>query len=155
MTLSSDDSQRLRSAGFSDWEINELANARTPDGKDQPPINIDGDAWKAVLKSRKEWTDDKIRRGWLDKEIENEIMNYYLKDTRRTPFDFLKAEYRPRKRIDYLTALGESKKMAIEQELKDYGVVVERKSEQGYSPESLRALRNLQKGLYGEQEGNE
>jgi hypothetical protein len=150
MTISSNDSDKLRQAGFTDWEILEIANAKTPDGKDQPPINIDGDAWKAVLKSRKEWKDDKIKRGWLDKEIENEIMNYYLKDTRRTPFDFLKAEYRPRKRIDYLTALSESKKMAIEQELKDYGVTVERKSEQGYSPEALRALRNLQKGLYDE-----
>jgi len=150
MTISANDAQKLRDAGFSEWEINELSNARTPDGKDQPPINIDSPAWQAVLKSRKEWTDDKIRRGWRRKEIENEIMNYYNKDTRRTPFDFLKAEYRPRKRIDYLTALGESKKMAIEQELKEYGVITEREYESKYSSEALRALRNLQKGLYDE-----
>jgi hypothetical protein len=157
MTISSEDFDILRKAGFVEYELEQIANAKTPDGKDQPPIDINSPAWRAVIKSRREWTDDKIARGWQLDAIINEVMNYYHKDERRTPFDFLKAEYRPRKRVDYYAVVRERKKIAIEEDMGEYvGLSPEGRPSQmsKFTPETREAFRRLQEGLYGEQEEN-
>ena len=155
MTLSANDAQRLKNAGFTDYEIDLLSNAKDPEGKDQPPINIDGDAWKATIKSRSDWWDDKIAKGWNRQEIINELMNYYQRDERRTPFDFLKAEYRPRKRVDYFSIMREMKKIGIEDTLGEYPTP-ERTTPSGEEWERKKGMiEKLGEGLYGTEPSNE
>ena len=102
MTISAADADRLRQAGFIESEIEGFANAVTADGKPQPPVNLDSPVWQRVLESRREWWIDKVERGWTEHEIISELQNYYKRDAKRNPFDFLRAEYRPPKKKDYM-----------------------------------------------------
>lgn len=120
MSISSYDALRLERNGFIKYEIDELANATTLKGNPQPPINLDGEAWLATLKSRFEWTQDKEERGWSPQEIENEIMNYYSRDKRRTPFDFLRQSYKPPKKVDYLEVIRKRAQAQILEDIPDY-----------------------------------
>ena len=120
MSISQHDAIRLRQAGFLEHEIQELANAKTVDGKDQPPINLDAAAWQAVLKSRSEWWTDKVDRGWSEDEITNELSNYYKRDRKRTPFDFLRAEYKPPRKADYISIIRKRHEQEIKEELEGY-----------------------------------
>lgn len=120
MTLSAADAFRLRLAGFTDYEVMEMANAKTADGKDQPPIDINSSTWKSMMESREKWISDKINRGWNDEQIDNEVMDYYRRDERRSPFDFLKLEYRPPKKVDYWEAIRNRKRAAIEAAMGEY-----------------------------------
>jgi len=114
MSLSLEDAGTLKAAGFLSYEIEKLAGAKTPDGKDQPPVNLGSPAWRATLGSRSDWTTDKIVRGWTLEEIESAIMNYYLKDPERSPFDFLKAEYKSKVRTDYHEGVQKRKQREID-----------------------------------------
>ncbi len=120
MSLTSYDSERLSRAGFLDYEIQQLASATAPDGSPQPSIDLSSPAWQSTLESRISWVQDKVGRGWTKEEIENTLMNYYSGASDRSPWDFLKAEYRPRKRVDYLTALANRKKRIIQNALGEY-----------------------------------
>lgn len=104
MSLSIADATRLREAGFLQGEIEELSEAKDTSGKDQPPILLDSPVWQAVMKSRQEWWVDKVNRNWTEEDIQREIMGYYERDEKRSPWDFLKAEYRPPKKVDYIEA---------------------------------------------------
>ena len=105
MTLSFDDAARLRTSGFLDWEIEQFASATDAKGKLQPPIDLNAPVWQAAMKSRGDWVDDKIARGWTKEEIDGEIMGYYWRKAERSPFDFLKLEYAPPTKVDYREAL--------------------------------------------------
>ena len=105
MTLSFEDAERLRLAGFIEFELEEFSTATTPSGQPQPAIDLDGEVWQRVLESRRDWTTDKIVRGWTRDEIENVIMEYYLTKEGRSPWDFLKIEYRPPEKLDYKAAI--------------------------------------------------
>lgn len=105
MTISLEDGERLRLAGFLEYEIEQFAAAVDPEGKPQPAINLDTPVWQRVLKSRRDWIDDKVKRGWSDEDITESMMDYYRKSEKRTPWDFLKAEYRPPTRVDYRAAI--------------------------------------------------
>lgn len=120
MTLSYYDGQQLKSYGFSDYEIRELSEAKTPGGNPQPPIDIRSQLWKDIIRSRMNWWIDKYTSGWEDYEIDGEVDNYYKRDARRTPWDFLKAEYRPRKRVDYWAAVRAKKQEGIEVAIENY-----------------------------------
>jgi len=104
MTITNDDSDRLERAGYLEFEILEFANATNPDGSPQKPINLDSPVWQAMLKSRYDWIQDKIERRWTRDEYTREIMAYYERDKKRSPFDFLKEMYKPPKKADYLEA---------------------------------------------------
>ena len=105
MTISFEDGQRLLRAGFVPYEVEQFATAVTPEGLPQPPIDLEGDVWLRVMKSRRDWVNDKIERGWEDEEITNAIMDYYRRNEERSPWDFLKQEYRSPTRIDYKEAI--------------------------------------------------
>ena len=120
MSISQKDAEQLRHAGFLESEIMELAEAKTMKGADQPPINLDGPAWQAVLHSRREWWLDKFDRGWTEDEITSELQNYYKRDKRRNPFDFLRAEYKSPKKADYMGIIRKRAAAQIEGELGGY-----------------------------------
>lgn len=105
MALSFSDAAELRDDGFQDFEIEQFASAKTPNGLDQPAIDIHSSLWQAVRHSRREWYDSKLKRGWTNYQIVDEIRRYYRKRSDRSPFDFLKAEYKPPQRLDYISAV--------------------------------------------------
>jgi hypothetical protein len=120
MPLSEYNAQRLRDAGFVKFEIDEFANAVDSKGKAQPPIDTDSPIWNSVMNSRMRWVEDKIARGWSQSEIEEEILNYYRRDERRSPFDFIRAEYKPPKKTNYYDLMRRRKKTDIHYGLDKY-----------------------------------
>lgn len=120
MSISFEDYQRLRNVGFTEYEIEQLSNATDPSGNPQPPIDLNSAPWEATLESRKWWLVDKIEKGWSEEEINETINNFYMRDRRRSPWDFLKIEYRPPKRVDYWSAMRNRKKAEIVSELGEY-----------------------------------
>ena len=120
MSISQADAARLREAGFLDLEIEQIANAATAKGEPQPPIQLDSPIWQAVMESRRDWRVDKISRGWTEYEIVSELQNYYRRDSRRSPFDFLRAEYKPPQKKDYMEIVRKRAAAQIARELKGY-----------------------------------
>ncbi len=122
MTISASDASRLREAGFIEEEIMAIANAKTATGGDQPPVKLDSPVWQAVMESRREWWIDKVERGWKEYEIVNEMQNYYRRDNKRNPYDFIKAEYKPPKKADYMEIVRKRHANEINRELKGYNL---------------------------------
>jgi len=120
LTISIHDWELLRNAGFLEQEIQEIANAVTPDGNPQPPIDITGASWRAMMESRSKWIGERMLDGWDERQIRDNILAYYAKDARRNPFDFLKLEYRPPKRINYFEALRNRKERQIARTMGQY-----------------------------------
>ncbi len=113
MTISFEDAKRLEAAGFLEYEIAAFALAIDGEGKPQPPVILDSPVWLRVLASRREWVDDKIERGWTDEQITETLMDYYRRKEERTPWDFLKAEYRPPMKVDYTAAIRRRAQMEV------------------------------------------
>lgn len=97
---------RLRRAGFVDYEIAQLNWAVAIDGTPQA-INLKAQAWEATLSTRRKWIDSLRAQKWTDQQIFDNIMHFYTSDKGRTPWDFLKAEYKPPVRTDYAKARRE------------------------------------------------
>ena len=115
-----EDARRLLDAGFLQMEVEEFANAITPSGASQKPIDLDSPVWKRVLESRRSWVQSRIEENWTDVEIEKELLGYYKRDKKRTAWDFLKIEYRSPTKIDYIEAARMQKRNKIENSLGEY-----------------------------------
>jgi len=115
MSLSQADAKRLLTAGFLQHEIDELAGAKDAQGKDQPPIILERPVWQSVMKSRQDWWIDKVNRNWTEDDIHREIMGYYERNSQRSPWDFLKAEYKPPKKVDYIEARRKKAEAQVEE----------------------------------------
>jgi len=105
MPLSFDDTLTLSKAGFLPHEIKVFNELVASDGTPQV-IDINSQAWQDMIKSRMAWVGH-MRHvvGWPDNVIEDKINLWYKLKTGRTPLDFLRAEYKPPKRIsDYQEA---------------------------------------------------
>ena len=121
MSISQSDAERLMHAGFLPSEIRAIAEAKTANGGDQPPIDTSSPIWQAVMESRSKWWRDKLDREWKETDIIRELENYYKRDERRSPFDFIRAEYRPpTKRKDYLEIVRKRHAAQIMGELEGY-----------------------------------
>lgn len=120
MSLSFESAERLRLAGFVAYELEAYAEAKAPDGKDQPFVDLGTPLWGRVIESRQSWVEDKIGKGWIQAEIENAIMDYYAKDPERTPFSFLKAEYKSKTKRDYYIEVRARAQRQINTDLKKY-----------------------------------
>ena len=105
MPLSMRDSLRLRQVGFTQSEVDEFKNAVAVDGSPQT-INLDTATWHNMMISRKDWIMDMHTEEGLDlPEIEARIDEYYMMDRERSPFDFVKREYKPPRALsDYQKA---------------------------------------------------
>lgn len=105
MPLRRGQAQRLREAGFLESEIRKISRARAPDGSLQQ-TDIDGIAWQKTLESRKRWVGQRLDEGWSKEEIRRRILRYYKRKAGRSPFDFLKLEYKPPQKLtDFQYAL--------------------------------------------------
>jgi hypothetical protein len=83
-----------RKAGFSTEEAYELTM-----GKGGTQVNsyavYNSDAGRKARLDRKVWIDMLLKRGWTLKQIKQEIDGYYYRDSKRSPFDFLKKHESP------------------------------------------------------------
>ena len=104
MTISVSDGKILKRAFFTDDEISDIANAVDPSGKPQPPVDINSPLWRGVILSRKSWHMRLVRRKWTGDRIRDEINRYYAKRKKGSVYDFLKAEYMPKKIVDFQAA---------------------------------------------------
>jgi hypothetical protein len=120
LSISFEDGERLRAAGFLEWEIEKIAEGTLPDGSPQPPINLNSPVWQRVTESRRNWVDDKIARGWSEADINTNIMDYYVRSPKRTPFDFVKAEYKPVKKRDFWLEIRLRNQRKVKASLKGY-----------------------------------
>ena len=120
MSLSTADREKLADAGFMEFEIQSFAEAKTPNGKDQPAINLGSPLWQAVIGHRKDWVENRINEGWTPLQIEGAIEEFYLTDPRRDPWYFLKIEYQPVAQKDFDKQMQLRSQRRVGAELKGY-----------------------------------
>lgn len=134
--INSDGFDRLRRAGFSESEINALNNSKDKLGN-AIPVNLDSNAYQRMISERQQWINTVKGYGWTPEQISNELNGYYDKDSRRSVFDFLKAEYRPNKRQDYWNNVRGQKKAGIDSGIEGYHSGDVHTSGQEQEPERL------------------
>ena len=101
--LSAKEKSILKSSGFLPNEIEAFDTAKTPDGEKQK-LAFDSAPFMSMIMSRVKWITDLKERGWSNSQIINQIRRYYHMKSGRSPFDFLKLEYKPPKKIDFIEA---------------------------------------------------
>ena len=131
--LSPKDIKKLRDSGFILYEIDKLDKAVDPAGVPQS-TDLTSPAWQATIEHRHNWVRNMQARivqmlTMQGKEttpemsferIRKMIFDYYKRDKTRSPFDFLKVEYEPKKRVDYHEALRKRKAEDINRSMKGY-----------------------------------
>lgn len=85
-SLNRDQKKELRTKGFLQWEIDQI---------DKGYVNYDSYTFRGMLRSRKQWLDSMRAVGWTDKQIGERIRHWYQIKKERSPFDWLKVEYKP------------------------------------------------------------
>ena len=111
MAMRINDQLQLRRDGFLPHEIQELATAIAPDGTPQV-IDIYSGTWTQARENRKNWikvlnahTKSKLGRRLNQVDINRLVVSWYTQDKERTPWDLIKASYRPPKMLtDYQSA---------------------------------------------------
>ena len=98
----------LTNAGFIQKEIEEFDNAQTPDGKPQDN-NFESGTFQSMIKSRTKWVHDLENRGWNIVQIVIQIKRFYTLKAGRSPFDFLKTEYHPPKKMNLVEVMASRK----------------------------------------------
>lgn len=85
---------KMRSAGFINMEIRNIFSAGNT------PMLFTTEPFKAMLVSRRKWFRDRVKSGWSKGQVIDAVKNYYSVE-RRSPFDFLRKEYKPPLRVDF------------------------------------------------------
>lgn len=106
---------KLRSAGFINMEIRNIFSAGNT------PMLFTTEPFKAMLVSRRKWFRDRVKAGWSKGQVIDAVKNYYSVE-RRSPFDFLRREYKPPMRVDFKVYREAARKRA----LKDVRVLYKR-----------------------------
>jgi hypothetical protein len=147
MTLKELDKHRLYVAGFTNREIEEIANATDPSGKPQPQIDLDSDAWKATIAHRRQ-TVAKLRADFkrthgreLDRMTYDRIIDqWYQRGLKRNPFDWLVEAYAKGKKAKTDFVIARKNRFArVKNELKQSFDIVTPK--QRYLRQSERQAR--------------
>lgn len=56
---------------------------------------------QAARQTRLNWVRDLLKQGWTKQQIQQNIIDFYLKSKRVDVWRHIRAEYKPRKRVDY------------------------------------------------------
>lgn len=56
---------------------------------------------RLARESRMKWLDQLVKRGWTKEQIRAAIIDYYKKSRKVDPWEHIRAEYKPRKRVDF------------------------------------------------------
>jgi hypothetical protein len=117
--LQGDAEDRLRNAGFTGYEINEFSNSYAKNGV---PINhnIDSATWQSMIDERRNWVKNLRANNWNSDQIAKEINGYYARKVGASPYDFLKAEYRPSGNKNYAFNHRTSKMQSIASNISGY-----------------------------------
>ena len=111
-SLTAEQKRQLAHDGFLPSEILAYSRAVTPTGQVQA-LNYDSQTFSMARKSRREWVKQLLNEGWSTLEIKEQVNQYYKKNKSKSPFDWLKLEYQPAKKIvDFQSAMA-TKKRAI------------------------------------------
>ena len=103
--LNGDDGDKLLAAGYTLWEVQEFSEARTPEGVDQPAIDLTKKPWIEALSSRRKWRDSLLSAGWTYEQFEKAVYDQYNRDTKQSPWDFLKSEYKAPGKPNFKTTI--------------------------------------------------
>ena len=111
MSLTLRDAKILFSVGFTRNEVRELGTAIDPTGKPQLPLDLSSPAWLAALAHRREFANQVLAEyavthdKFMPRQMYNRIIDqWYKKGRARTPWDWLKITYQPKKKIDFIEA---------------------------------------------------
>ena len=111
MTLSANDAMILQMVGFTDREIKEFADAKTPEGKPQPPINLNSPVWIKVMEARMAKAGQirtiyhKTHKKKLARSKYEQLVNLWYSKSKANPWDWLKLIYIPKKKTDFGNAV--------------------------------------------------
>jgi hypothetical protein len=89
-SLTPENKKYLLSKGFLLSEIKKL---------DKGYINTGSHTYKSMVRSRELWVDSMRKVGWNKKQIDARIRHWYSTKKDRTPFDWLKVEYKPTNKL--------------------------------------------------------
>jgi hypothetical protein len=89
-----------RNAGFLPHEARELTLGHSHEFDSGSVFNSEPS--KKARQSRIEWINLLKKQGWTDAQIRREILDYYVKGREKSPWDFIRAEYRDKKKIDFI-----------------------------------------------------
>jgi len=99
--------QILRKAGFLDEEINAFSSMVTPDGQPQDVNRLmETGPWRAMIAARTAYWQQERKAGRSAAAITLKIRSYYRAFTKRRPWDFIKREYHPPKKIKDFQAMA-------------------------------------------------
>ena len=93
--LTNEDAERLKEAGYTEWEVDQFSDAKTPEGKDQPQIDLNSQPWIKAIENRHKWKNQLISEGWTEEQFVKNIYEQYNRNPNQSPWDFLKTEYKP------------------------------------------------------------
>lgn len=89
-----------RMAGFLPHEARELTIGHGASFDSNAVFN--SEPGKAARQSRIDWINMLHRQGWSKKQIRKELIDYYIRGKEKSPWDFIRAEYRDKKKIDFI-----------------------------------------------------
>ncbi len=99
-TLTRSQKEYMYRAGFLIREISAFANAKTPDGKTLQDFQFMSEPVQDMIRARMEYVKKLQQQGWNDLQVRQRInMLYNRKRGKASPWDFLKIEYRPEKKM--------------------------------------------------------
>jgi hypothetical protein len=127
MSITNEDAQILRNAGFLELEIRQIAEAVDPAGNPQPRVNLNSPLWQRAILSRQEWLQNKIAAGWTEAEIRANLEEFYARGEKRDVWAWLKIEYRPPQKLDYRAAVRKREREKVKAVLADYPMSRERR----------------------------
>jgi hypothetical protein len=95
----------LRQAGFIPYEIAKYSAAVDRKGNAQN-IDLTTGTWQGVISKRRSYVTAMIKKGWSRQKITDAFMRFYSQKKGSQPFDWLKVEYKPpRKLTDFAFAV--------------------------------------------------
>lgn len=88
----------LAESGFLPLEIRMFNLATAPDGSRQD-INFNSGTFQDMIRSRKAWVARRVKLGWTPDKIRKTLLGFYTRRGKKSPFDFLKLEYEPPRKL--------------------------------------------------------
>lgn len=89
-----------RKDGFTPFEARELTQGHGV--KVDSLLVLTSKPGMAARKARRGWVHDRRNEGWTWKEIRDALKAQYIRDRKLTPWDFIRAEYKPRQKVDFI-----------------------------------------------------
>lgn len=147
--------------GFLPFEAQEFLTAKGGYFNDTPSDIrkiIESEPFKFMLKARLDWIHDCRSIGWSGQKIGQALKDYYKLKAGRSPFDFLKVEYKPPQKLsDYAFAVQLRARTQIKRMSKShFGIAYQQRKQREWRPVDTPKLEqnpvdNIWQGLDNKQ----